>query len=197
MQTPVEIDFQGLEATDELRVRVDRHIAALEERFGRITACRVVVRGPSERHRKGGAYDVSIRLMLPQGREVDIGRSEGRPGDDAEADNHRLLDPAVAVNDAFKRARRQLQDQAERMHGHVKVHHEAPPVATVSRFDDAAGFGFLETADGREVYFHKNSVLDGGARAVAPGARVTYFEEMGDKGPQASTVRLLGKHAMR
>jgi len=195
MQTPVEIDFQGLEPTDRLRASVDRHIATLEERFGRITSCRVVVRAPSERHRKGGAFDVSIRLTLPQGREVDVGRSEGRP-DIAETDN-RLLEPAVAINDAFKRARRQLQDQAQRMHGHVKIHRDAPPIATVSRFDDAAGFGFLETPDGREVYFHKNSVLDGGVRAVAPGTRVTYFEEMGDKGPQASTVRLLGKHALR
>jgi cold shock CspA family protein len=194
MQTPVEIDFQGLHASEQLRACVTRNISTLEQRFGRITACRVVIRGPSERHRKGGAFDVSIRLSLPQGREVDIGRCEGRVKE-AETDN-RLLDPVVAVNDAFKRARRRLQDYARRMQGHVKSH-DGPPVATVSRYDDAAGFGFLETSDGREVYFHKNSVLDGGTRSVAPGTRVTFFEEMGDKGPQASTVRVLGKHAMR
>jgi len=194
MQTPVEIDFQGLQATERLRSCVSRNISTLEQRFGRITACRVTIRGPSERHRKGGAFDVSIRLSLPQGREVDIGRSEGHP-EIAETDN-RLLDPVVAVNDAFKRARRRLQDHARRMQGHVKTH-DGPPIATVARFDDAAGFGFLETPDGREVYFHKNSILDGGVRWVAPGTRVTFFEEMGDKGPQASTVKVLGKHAMR
>jgi cold shock CspA family protein/ribosome-associated translation inhibitor RaiA len=191
MQTPVEIDFQGLQATEQLRACVTRNISTLEQRFGRVTACRVVIRGPSERHRKGGAFDVSIRLTLPQGREVDIGRSEGRVKD-ADTDN-RLLDPVVALNDAFKRARRRLQDHARRMQGHVKAH-DGPPVATVTRFDDAGGFGFLETPDGREVYFHKNSILDDGARNVAPGTRVTFFEEMGDKGPQASTVRVLGKH---
>jgi cold shock CspA family protein/ribosome-associated translation inhibitor RaiA len=190
MQTPVEIDFQGLEANEQLRTCVRQHISTLEERFGRITACRVVIKGPSERHHKGGAFDVTIRLSLPQGRQVDIGRSE-KP----EPDN-RLLDPVVALNDAFKRARRRLQDHARRMQGQVKTH-EGPPVATVTRFDDAAGFGFLETQDGREIYFHKNSVLDNGARQVAPGARVTFFEEMGDKGPQASTVRVLGKHGLR
>lgn len=194
MQTPVEIDFQDLQANEQLHACVTRNISTLEQRFGRITACRVVIRGPSERHRKGGAFDVSIRLSLPQGREVDIGRSEGRIKD-AETDN-RLLDPVVAVNDAFKRARRRLQDQARRMQGNVKAH-DGPPIATVARYDDAGGFGFLETSDGREVYFHKNSILDGGIRNVAPGTRVTFFEEMGDKGPQASTVRVLGKHAMR
>jgi cold shock CspA family protein/ribosome-associated translation inhibitor RaiA len=194
MQTPVEIDFQGLEANEQLRACVTRNISMLEERFGRITACRIVIRGPSERHRKGGAFDVSIRLTLPQGREVDIGRSEGRP--EIAETNNRLLDPVIALNDAFKRARRRLQDHARRMQGHVKAH-EGPPIATVTRFDDAAGFGFLETQDGREVYFHKNSILDGGVRSMVPGTRVTFFEEMGDKGPQASTVKVLGKHAMR
>jgi cold shock CspA family protein/ribosome-associated translation inhibitor RaiA len=190
MQTPVEIDFQGTQANEQLRTCVTKNISTLEQRFGRITACRVVIRGPSERHRNGGAFDITIRLSLPQGREVDIGRSEK-----AQADN-RLLDPMVAVNDAFKRARRRLQDHARRMQGNVKAH-DGPPVATVTRFDEAAGFGFLETPDGREVYFHKNSILDNGAREVVPGTRVTFFEEMGDKGPQASTVKVLGKHAMR
>jgi cold shock CspA family protein/ribosome-associated translation inhibitor RaiA len=189
MQTPVEIDFQGLQPNEQLHACVTRNISTLEQRFGRITACRVVIKGPSERHRKGGAFDVTIRLSLPQGREVDIGRSEK-----AEPDN-RLLDPVVALNDAFKRARRQLQDQARRMKGHVKTH-DGPPVATVTRFNDATGFGFLETQDGREIYFHKNSVLNG-AGQVAPGTRVTFFEEMGDNGPQASTVRVLGKHGLR
>lgn len=194
MQTPAEIDFQGIHADDHLRSCVNRNISTLEQRFGRITACRVVIRGPSERHRKGGAFEVSMRLTLPQGREVAIGRSEGRVRE-ADTDN-RLLDPVVAINDAFKRARRRLQDHARRMQGHVKVH-DGPPIATVTRYNDATGFGFLETPDGREIYFHRNSVLDDGARHVAPGTRVTFFEEMGEKGPQASTVRVLGKHAMR
>jgi cold shock CspA family protein/ribosome-associated translation inhibitor RaiA len=188
MQTPVEIDFQGLKGNEKLRACVLKHVAVLEQRFGRITACRVVIKAPSERHRTGGACEITIRLSLPQGREVDIGRSE-KPDD-------RHADAVVALNDAFKRARRRLQDHARRMRGHVKSH-DAPPIATVKRFDEVSGFGFLETEDGREIYFHKNSLLDGGSRQVAPGTRVTFFEEMGDKGPQASTVKLLGKHGLR
>jgi cold shock CspA family protein/ribosome-associated translation inhibitor RaiA len=188
MQTPIEIDFQGLKGNEKLRACVLKHIAVLEQRFGRITACRVVIKAPSERHRTGGACEITIRLSLPQGREVDIGRSE-------KADD-RHADAIVALNDAFKRARRRLQDHARRMRGQVKSH-DAPQIATVIRFDDVSGFGFLETEDGREIYFHKNSLLDGGSRHVAPGTRVTFFEEMGDKGPQASTVRVLGKHGLR
>ena len=70
MQTPVEIDFQGLKGNEKLRASVLKHIAVLEQRFGRITACRVVIKAPSERHRTGGACEITIRLSLPQGREV-------------------------------------------------------------------------------------------------------------------------------
>jgi len=58
-------------------------------------------------------------------------------------------------------------------------------------------FGFLEAADGHEVYFHRNSVLDGAYNRLAVGTHVAFAEEMGEKGPQASTVKLLGKHRLR
>src|SRR5260370_42134345 len=180
MQTPVEIDFQGLSGNDQLRACVMKNISVLEQRFGRITACRVVIKAPSDRHRPGGACEVAIRLSLPQGREVDIGRSEK-----AERTDDRFADPVVALNDAFKRARRRLSDHARRMRGHVKSH-DGPPIATVKRFDEAAGFGFLETQDAREIYFHRNSLLDG--RQVPPGTPATFFDETGEEGPQPVTT---------
>ena len=42
-----------------------------------------------------------------------------------------------------------------------------------------------------------DSVLDDAFAHLQVGSRVTYAEEMGDKGAQASTVRLMGKHGMR
>jgi cold shock CspA family protein len=187
METPVHLDFQGMNADDVIRQSVLKHVAVLEERFGRITACRVVVKAPGEHHRKGGLYEINIRLSLPQGREVDIGRTA--------TEDERHADLAFALNDAFKRARRRLQDHARRMQGHVKTHdHE--PTATVERLDGVAGFGFLETADGREIYFHRNSVLNDAFSRLTPGTRVAFAEEIGKKGPQASSVRLLGKHGL-
>jgi len=37
--------------------------------------------------------------------------------------------------------------------------------------DHEGGFGFVETAEG-EVYFHRNSVVEGGSRSLEPGSRV-------------------------
>jgi ribosome-associated translation inhibitor RaiA len=119
METPVQIDFQGMKPTERIRDAIDEHISDLEERFGRITACRVVVRAPSAHHRNGGAYAICVRLVLPNGREVNIDRT-------ADADE-RHAEFSFALNDAFKRARRRLQEEVRVMRGHVKVHEDTGP----------------------------------------------------------------------
>ena len=118
MQSPVQIDFQGMKPREALRAVSAEHVAGLEDRFGRITACRVVVKAPSEHHRTGGLYEIHIRLALPDGKEVDIRRTPRL--DERHADVH------FALDDAFNRARRQLQDQVRRMQGHVKTHQVRP-----------------------------------------------------------------------
>jgi len=72
--TPVHIEFQGMEPQEVLRAAIARHVAVLEKRFGRITACRVVLKGPGQHHRTGGLFEVHIRLALPDEKEVNIGR---------------------------------------------------------------------------------------------------------------------------
>jgi cold shock CspA family protein/ribosome-associated translation inhibitor RaiA len=188
MQTPIQIDFQGMAATPNVHDAIADRVARLEQRYGRLTACRVVLKGPGSHHRTSGLYEVNIHLALPNGREVNIARTA--PADE------RHNDLSFAINDAFKRARRRLQDHARRLQGHVK-HHEGQPIGTVTKIDRSGEFGFLETSDGREIYFHRNSVLDGGFSHLGVGSRVIFAEEMGEKGPQASTVKLLGKHGQR
>jgi cold shock CspA family protein/ribosome-associated translation inhibitor RaiA len=187
-QIPVEIDFQGAPPTEQVRQRIEQQVTRLEDFYGRIMTCRVVMRSPSRHHRTGGLHEVNIHLVLPDGREVAIERT---PPED-----ERFSDPMFAVNDAFSRARRRLQDQVRRLRGKVKAH-EATPVGIVRRVSPDEGYGFLETGDGREIYFHRNSVLDDAFARLAPGTRVSFAEEMGVKGPQASTVKLLGKHGLR
>lgn len=186
METPAKIDFQGMEPIESVRSVVDLDIEHLEKRFGRITACRVVVKGPGDRHRTGGLYEINMWLTLPDGREVAVVRTPPK--------DERYGDLNFALNDTFKHARRRLQDQVRRLQGKVKAH-EGEPIGTVTRLDD--GFGFLETSDGREIYFHANSVLKGEFAKLKAGTRVTFAEEVGEKGPQASTVKLLGRHGMR
>jgi cold shock CspA family protein len=189
MQIPAEIDFERCDDPQRFRERIADRIAMLESRFGRITACRVTMRGPGNHHRTGGAYQVLIHLELPGGRQVDIDRA---PDED-----ERYGDPIFAINDAFKRARRVLQDNVRHhMQGQVK-HHEEQPLAVIRTIEREDGYGFLSTEDDREIYFHRNSVLGNGFEKLNPGDRVAFAEEMGDEGPQATSVRVLGNHRKR
>jgi hypothetical protein len=73
METPVLIDFQGMDANRDVRGTIVTHLVHFEERFSRITAGRVVLKASGDHHHKGGLYEVGIRLALPEGREVNIG----------------------------------------------------------------------------------------------------------------------------
>ena len=89
-------------------------------------------------------------------------------------------------------ARRRLEDIARKQRGTIKAH-EAPAhgqVVEISKIDE---HGFIQT-DEHRVYFTRASVLDDAFDELAVGTSVAFVEEHGDKGPQASTVRVLGKH---
>lgn len=113
MESPVRIDFHGIDANSDIYNTIGKHLVQLEERFSRITAGRVVVKAPGEHHHKGGLYGISIRLALPEGREVNVGHTV--------QNNERHSDLNFAINAAFKRARRQLQDQVRKLQGQVRT----------------------------------------------------------------------------
>jgi cold shock CspA family protein len=186
MKTTPQIDFQGMEPSTDFRDQIIRHIERLEDRYGRLTACRVVVKAPGGRHHTGGLYEIHVHLSLPDEREVAVERTPHA--------DERFQRFEFAVNDAFNRAVRQLQDQVGRMHGKVK-HHAESPTGVVKKIMLEDGYGFLESADGREIYFHRNSVLEPGFDSLQLGVRVNFKEEEGEEGPQASRVTPLSDHA--
>jgi len=179
MQTVPQIEFQGIEPSVDRHGKIIRQIERLEERYGRATACRVVVKGPGGRHQTGGLYEINVHLVLPDKREVAIERTPHL--------DERFQDFDFALNDTFKRTRRRLQDQVRRMRGKVK-HHAGAPSAVVKKIMASEGYGFLEASDGREIYFHRNSVQDADFDDLKPGMRVSFTEEEGKDGPQASRL---------
>jgi cold shock CspA family protein len=175
-----------MEPSEAFREQILTQIKRFEDHYGRLTACRVVVKGPGGRHHTGGLYDIHIYLSLPDQREVAVERTPHL--------DERFQRFEFALHDAFNRAVRQLQDQVGEMRGKVKLHEEQP-TGVVKKLLLEDGCGFLESADGREIYFHRNSVQERGFESLELGARVRFAEEQGEKGPQASRVTPLGDHA--
>ncbi len=100
-------------------------------------------------------------------------------------------DLSVAVRNAFDAMRRPLEEYARRQRGAVKTHEEPLLQGRVSRLVPQEGYGFVKTPDGREIYFHRHSVLAPGFEQVEIGMEVRFAEEEGEKGPQASTIHIV------
>jgi CspA family cold shock protein len=60
---------------------------------------------------------------------------------------------------------------------------------TVKWFSDDKGFGFITPDDGgRDLFVHFSAISGEGFRSLSEGAKVSYEEEQGEKGPKAVNV---------
>jgi cold shock CspA family protein/ribosome-associated translation inhibitor RaiA len=197
MELPIQITYRNLAPSDELEALIRERVAKLDRYHDRLTACRVLVEVPHRHRQEGTHFHVRIDLTAPGGEIVvshepslhrslqDIETEQVAKAADVEPMRQYAL---VAVREAFDIARRRLQDYARRQRGAVKTH-EAPAHGTVIRIGPEEGW--IQAADGHEVYFHGNAVLDNAFDRLEVGSEVVLVEEAGEKGPQASTVRLL------
>lgn len=183
MQLPLQITFRHMEPSAAVEARVRERAGKLDQIFGHIMACRVVIEAPHRHHHQGTLYEVRVDVTVPGG-ELAASRDAGR--------NHAHEDVHVAVRDAFDAIERQLEDHARRERQEVKTH-EAVPHGRISELVPAEDYGRILTPEGRELYFHRHSVVDGNFDRLVVGDEVHFSEELGEQGPQASTVHVRGK----
>lgn len=178
MQNPLQITQRGTELDETALSHIRERAEELDRFDPRLTSCHVVCEAP-HRHRSNGIeYDVKIHLGVP-GRTLVV---ERHPNEDLN----------VAIRDAFDAARRLLEDAVRVRDDRVKTHENGMATGRVGLLFRADGYGFIRTEDDRDVYFHRNSVLDGGFHRLERGMEVRFAEESGEKGPQASTVAIAG-----
>ncbi len=113
MQTPLQITFHQLPPSPALEADVRKWVDELATFFDRITSCRVLIEAPHHHHHQGRLYRVRIAVAVP-GDLIVVGRSPDEDGAHA--------DPYVAVRDAFRAARRQLEDHVSRLRPEAKSH---------------------------------------------------------------------------
>jgi cold shock CspA family protein/ribosome-associated translation inhibitor RaiA len=187
MQVPLQIVFEHIGHSDALEAAVRKEAERLERFYHRITSARVVIARPQHRRHKGDTYCVRIHVAMPGGKHIDVTRDP--------AATRRHEDAHVTIRDAFDAAGRQLQNQADRLDGESKPH-ESPPHGVIASLVPERDHGFAAAADGREIYFHRNSVAGGKFDGLKVGQEVRFSEAVGDKGPQATSVRPVRKHQL-
>jgi cold shock CspA family protein len=93
--------------------------------------------------------------------------------------------------EAFDVLDRRLEEHSRIMQQKVKTHEEFAQHGQIIKLFPAGDYGFIETADGLEVYFHANALKKGSFAKLQPGTKVKFGQEEGDKGPQATWVQPL------
>ncbi len=186
MQLPIQITFRDIPPSESVEQAIREKAEKLQRYYDRIISCKVVIESPHQHRQKGKLYHVRIDLVVPQG-ELVVSRDNHK--------NHAHEDVYVAVRDAFEAARRQLEHHAARQRGEVKHHEGAAPPAHVVQVYPHEDHGFLMTTDGRQIYFHRNSVPNGQFDQLTLGTEVHYSEVQGTMGPQASHVVPLRRRA--
>lgn len=182
MMFPLQIQYRNIDESNSVSANVWDHAEKLERSFDRITSCHVVISTPHRSSHQGTIYHVQIRVFVP-GEEIFVSTESEKNG--AHEDIY------VAVRDAFLAMQRQLTDLTRRRktmkrvslpndHGHVE------------RVFYAEGYGFIMSVDNREIYFHENAVLNGAFSKLEIGDEVRFHEEMGENGPQVTSMSRMG-----
>ena len=187
MKLPVEITFRDMPVSEALEANIREKVEKLEQFCDRIMGCRVVVETSHKHQHKGNLYHVRVDITVP-GQELVVSRDP--------ADNHAHEDAYVAVRDAFAAARRQVEKYVRANRREAKAHrHNGPngvtPHGRIMELIPMQDYGRILTVEGREIYFHRNSLVNGDFDKLAVGDQVRFNEEMGDEGPQASSVHLM------
>jgi cold shock CspA family protein len=80
-----------------------------------------------------------------------------------------------------------LENHSRKIRRDVKKHEERPQ-GRVSELMQLEDYGRIMSLEGRDIYFHRNSVVNTEFDALELGDVVTFFEEQGEEGPQATAV---------
>jgi cold shock CspA family protein/ribosome-associated translation inhibitor RaiA len=188
MQTPVEIAFHNLPKSDWAESEIRGHVSRLEQMFDRLTTCRVRVDQRATNANNTIPPVVRIELGVPGHKDLVVAH-------EPEHLQRKFQRPDLhnAINEAFRIAERRLGQFKDQLKDRTAVgEHEAANelLGQVAEMQPDEDFGFLMTASGGLLYFHRNSLLNGDFDKLKVGNEVRYVEEMGDTGPIAKKVRV-------
>lgn len=168
----IRVEARNLTMLPEWEEKIDEELSKIDCHYpGLIHHFRLTLIGTA--HHKQGAFEIHITCTVPEKTIVtQRGGALIRP----------LIVEAFDVLDAelreYNRLRQEVAGiQPTSWRGHI------------TQLFPEKDYGFLLSAEGLEVYFHRNAVKDGRFEQLKPGDCVDFAQEAGDKGPQATWVR--------
>ena len=169
----VHIKGQHLEILPEWQEKIEEELARLQMHYrDPILHARVEIIGTA--HHRHGAFEVHLAAAIP-GDTITLMRQ-----------GEYVLPLLVEAFDALDR---RLAEHHHILQLQVKAHEETIHHGRIAHLFPEKDYGFIETEDGTEVYFHAHAIKKGSFSHLTLGMPVKFAQEAGDKGPQATWVR--------
>ena len=174
----LQVEARNLEMRKVWQDKIDEETSRLERHHaGFINHLRLTIEGTA--HHKEGGYELRVVASIPNDTVVVKRKGE-------------KVVPIVV--DAFNTLGMQLKELQRKRRQSFKVPPEAAKgtgsegiVKTIYPYES---YGFIVTSQGREIYFHENSLKDITMNQLSEGDDVKFGEAEGDKGPCAAWVRV-------
>jgi cold shock CspA family protein/ribosome-associated translation inhibitor RaiA len=169
----VHIIGRNLEILPEWRAKIEEELARLQKHYNDpILHARVEIIGTA--HHRLGAFEVHLVVAVPGDTITLLRQGE-------------MVIPLLV--EAFDALDERLLQHAQIAQQQVKIHEKVAQPGKVVRLFPDDDYGFIESDDGLEVYFHAHAVKKGKFRELTPGTAVIFAQEVGDQGPQATWVQ--------
>jgi cold shock CspA family protein/ribosome-associated translation inhibitor RaiA len=155
---------------EEEKEKLVRHYA------GFVLHLRVAIEATT--HHKEGGFEIKLVASVPN-ETVVVSRKGGtvRP----------LL---IEAFDVLSLKLKEIQRKKRKNKKNADISGEGDSFGTIRKLSPHESYGFITTHDERDIYFHENALKDASIDELTEGDGVIYGETTGDKGPQASWVRL-------
>lgn len=183
MRVPLEVSYHGLSRTPALDELIEDHVTKLEMVCDHLMSCRIGIRQEQKRRNTANPYRIRIEMRVPPNHNIVVNHETGL--------KEAADDLTTGMKNAFKIAQRRLKNLVEKQLGVTKKHPEQETTALVRKIFREEGYGFLQSIDGDEIYFHRNSVINDDFDQLEVGTGVHYLAELGEDGLQASTVQVI------
>ena len=176
----LKVEARNVELKKGWQMKIDEEKEKLLRNYpSYVLHLRVVIEATT--HHKEGGYEVKLVTSVPNDTLVVSKKGE-------------VVRPLLI--EAFDVLTLQLKEKLRKKRK-VKKAVETPlepdKVGVINMVSPHESYGFIRSFDHREIYFHENALKNTTIDSLAEGDSVLYGETFGDKGPQASWVRLANK----
>ncbi len=175
----LKVEARNVELKKGWQVKIDEEKEKLIRHYaGFVLHLRVSIEATT--HHKEGGFEVKIVASVPNDTVVVSRKGEiVRP----------LLIEAFDVLSLQLKERLRKKRKAQKQ---PEQYVDTDSVGIVHKVSPHESYGFITTFDNREIYFHENALKNVAIDDLTEGDSVFFGESFGDKGPQASWVRVAG-----